>query len=233
MIEYGSMKAIIEKILASLVGTGIHLLHNRKTYKFAREEIRYLRFSFSQFGEDIGLERWFEEFFHIQKGVYVDAGAFHPIHCSNTLLLHKKGWHGVSIDMNADKIAVFNALRPSDLNICAAVSNVSGMARALHSGLVEEMVIDPNGDIPVRTLDDILAQTGFRQIDYLNIDCEGHDYDALRSIDLDLYQPKIITIEALGAEASSRIGSYLASKGYTFEEKFHFTLLFVRRKPAV
>jgi hypothetical protein len=117
------------------------------------------------------------------------------------------------------------------VNVHAAVSNVSGKARALHSGLVEEMVLDPNGDIPVRRLDDILAQTPFRKIDYLNIDCEGHDYDALRSIDLDLYQPKIITIEALGGEASSRLGDHLASKGYTLEEKFHFTLLFVRRKP--
>jgi FkbM family methyltransferase len=224
------MKAILEKIFASLVSIGIHRLHNRNTPKFSREEIRYLRLSFSAFGEDIGLGRWFDEFFHIQNGVYVDAGAYHPIHCSNTLLLHKKGWRGVSIDMNADKIALFNALRPGDVNVHAAVSNVSGKARALRSGLVEEMVLDPNGDIPVRRLDDILASTSFRKIDYLNIDCEGHDYDALRSIDLDLYQPKIITIEALGEEASSRLGDHLASKGYTLEEKFHFTLLFVRRR---
>jgi hypothetical protein len=74
--------------------------------------------------------------------------------------------------MNADKIALFNALRPGDVNVYAAVSNVSGKARTLHSGLVEEMVLDPNGDIPVRRLDDILAQTPFQKIDYLNIGAE-------------------------------------------------------------
>jgi hypothetical protein len=157
------------------------------------------------------------------------VGAFHPIHCSNTLLLHKKGWRGVNIDLNADKIARFNALRPGDVNVHAAVSNVSGKARALRSGLVEEMVLDSNGDILVWRLDDILAQSPFRKIDYLNIDCEGHDYDVMQSIDLDLYQPKVITVEALGTDASSRLGDYLTSKGYTLEEKFHYTLLFVRK----
>jgi len=224
------MKAIFERISASLVSAGIFFLHNRNTPKFTREEIRYLRFSFSQFGEDIGLGRWFDEFFKIKNGVYVDVGAFHPIHYSNTLLLHKKGWRGVNIDMNAGKIALFKVLRPGDVNVHAAVSNLSGKARALHAGLVEEMIFDPEGDIPVRRLDDILAETEFRKVDYLDIDCEGHDYDALQSIDLDLYQPKVITIEALGTEAASRLSDYLSSKGYALKEKFHFTLLFVREK---
>lgn len=224
------MKAIFERISASLVSAGIYILHNRNTPKFSREEIRFLRLSFSQFGEDIGLGRWFDQFFQINNGVYVDVGAFHPIYYSNTLLLHKKGWRGVNIDMNADKIALFKALRPGDINVHAAANNVSGTARALRSGLVEEMALDPTGDIPVRRLDDILAQTPFRKIDYLNIDCEGHDYDALQSIDLDLYQPKVITIEALGPQEASRLRDYLASKGYNFEEKFHYTLLFVRGK---
>lgn len=226
------MKGIFEKVSAALISAGIHFLHNRNTPKFSREELRCLRLSFSQFGEDIGLGRWFDEVFRIQAGVYVDVGAFHPIHHSNTLLLQKKGWRGVNIDMNADKIALFNALRPCDINVYAAVNNVAGKARALYSGLVEEMVLDPKGDIPVRRLDEILAQTPFRTIDYLDIDCEGHDYEALQSIDLDQYKPKVITIEALGVETASRLSDYLASKGYALKEKFHHTLLFVREEAA-
>lgn len=226
------MKAIFEKAIASLLSTGIYLLHNRSTPAFSREEIRYLKLSFSQFGEDIELVRWFDEHFQIQHGIYVDAGAYHPIHCSNTLLLHKKGWHGVNIDMNADKIARFNTLRPRDINVHAAVGNIPGTASSLRSGVVEQMVMDPAGAIPVRRLDDILAQTPFRQIDYLNIDCEGHDFDALQSIDLDLYQPKIITVEAWQPEDASRLSGYLAPKGYALEEKFHYTMLFVQTRPV-
>lgn len=187
-----------------------------------------MKLSFSQFGEDIGVIRWFDEHFQIQHGVYVDAGAYHPIHFSNTLLLHKKGWQGVNIDMNAAKIAQFNALRPSDRNVHAAVGNTSGKASSLRSGLVEQMVFDPNGSIPVRRLDDILAQTPFRSIDYLNIDCEGHDYAALQSINLDVYRPKIITVEAWAEDAAAALNRYLVPKGYALKETFHFTLLFVR-----
>lgn len=191
--------------------------------------MRYLRLSFSQFGEDIGLTRWFQEHFHIQQGVYVDVGAYHPIHCSNTLLLHKRGWRGVNIDMNAAKIARFNELRPGDVNVHAAVSDTTGKARSNHSGLVEEMIPDPDGDIPVRTLDDILATTHFQAIDYLNIDCEGHDLNALKSINLDQYQPKVITIEALGEEQSAAIRDYLNANDYHMKERFHYTSLFVKK----
>ncbi|UPJ51733.1 FkbM family methyltransferase [Bradyrhizobium sp. 200] len=226
----GRMRKILEKISASLVSAGIYLLHNRNTPRFSREEIRNLRLSFSQFGEDVGLDKWFDDFFQIRRGVYVDVGAFHPIRYSNTLLLYKKGWRGVNIDMNADKIALFKKLRPNDVNVHAAVNNASGTARALHSGLIEEMIFDPDGDVPVRRLNEILAETPYRRIDYLDIDCEGHDYDALQSIDLDLYQPKVITIEALETEAASRLDDYLSTKGYSLKEKFHYTLLFVRDK---
>src|SRR5690349_18388101 len=143
------MKVALLKLFAWLVSAGIYLLHNRNTLWFSREELRHVHLSFSQFGEDIGLAKWFDELFRIQRGIYVDVGAYHPIHFSNTLLLHKKGWRGVNIDMNADKIALFNKFRPDDVNVHAAVSNVAGKARALDSGLVERFISDPSGSIPV------------------------------------------------------------------------------------
>lgn len=222
------MKSLIERIAASSVSAGLNRLHNRSTPKFSREEIRHLRLSFSQFGEDIGIARWFREHFKIDRGIYVDVGAYHPTQFSNTLLLQKSGWRGVNIDMNAEKIARFKELRPNDINVHAAVSNSKGWAKSYGSGLVEEMKEDPNGTIPVRPLDDILSETPFKTIDYLNIDCEGHDYDVLQSIDLNLYQPKIITIEALGPAEASRLREYLVSRFYEPKEIFHFTTLFVR-----
>ena len=46
-------------------------------------------------------------------------------------------------------------------------------------------------------LDTILENSKYKnkQIDLLNIDVEGGDFDALRSIDLNIYKPKIICIE--------------------------------------
>ncbi len=222
------MKSFFENAAAYLVSTGLHWLHNRSTPAFSREEIRHLRLSFSQFGEDIGLQRWFDEHFKITRGIYVDVGAYHPIQFSNTLLLHKNGWRGVNIDMNADKISMFKQLRPDDVNVHSAVSNSQGWARSKRSGLVEEMEEDPHGTIPVRPLNDILSETSFQKIDYLNIDCEGHDFEVLQSVDLDSYQPKVITIEALGQAEEFRLRDYLVARSYAPKEVFHYTTLFVR-----
>ena len=76
---------------------------------------------FSQFGEDrILLEILKPKF---TKGFYVDVGCYHPKKHSNTYLLHKKGWSGINIDIEQNKIDVFNLMRPGDLNILAPVSN--------------------------------------------------------------------------------------------------------------
>jgi hypothetical protein len=57
------------------------------------------------------------------KGVYVDAGAFHPIFGSNTLLLHKKGWRGINVDLAAERVAEFNRYLPKDHNVVACLSD--------------------------------------------------------------------------------------------------------------
>ena len=36
---------------------------------------------------------------NLEKGFYVDAGCYHPLHLSNTYLLYKKKWNGINIDM--------------------------------------------------------------------------------------------------------------------------------------
>jgi hypothetical protein len=61
----------------------IYLLHNRATFPFNRLELQSVQFSFSQFGEDLAVDRLTEQF-ELETGIYVDAGAYHPIFGSNT-----------------------------------------------------------------------------------------------------------------------------------------------------
>ena len=63
---------------------------------------------------------------NINNGFYVDAGCYHPLHLSNTYLLHKRNWTGINIDVSRFSIDLFNFLRPNDLNINSAVSNTDG-----------------------------------------------------------------------------------------------------------
>ena len=81
------------------------------------------RVYYSQFGEDIVLR----EILHkdIVDGFYVDVGCFHPKKFSNTYFLYKLGWKGINIDMEEDKVSLFNLVRPKDINILSAISDVN------------------------------------------------------------------------------------------------------------
>ena len=57
---------------------------------------------YSQFGEDKILNELISKDFI--NGFYVDVGCFHPKKHSNTYMLFKRGWYGVNIDMEKDKV---------------------------------------------------------------------------------------------------------------------------------
>ena len=57
--------------------------------------------SFSQHGEDIVVYKLLESMFgslEVYNGFFVDLGAHHPFHYSNTMLLHLCGWKGLNVD---------------------------------------------------------------------------------------------------------------------------------------
>lgn len=236
------MKKLAERITASLFNILWFFLKNRQNLRLSREEIRAFTVSFSQFGEDLAVNRWVDEL-KIEKGTYLDIGAFHPTQWSNTLLLHKKGWDGVNIDMNPEKIRYFQILRPNDDNICCAISSSRTKYVIENKGRADErlklLTIDSDAQdldtITSKTLDDALKGILLerRTIDYVNIDCEGRDLDALRQLDLLKYNVSIITIEALEQSAQDSIINYMASKGYCLSEKIHWTLLLTKANKAM
>ena len=56
--------------------------------------IPYGQTSFSQEGEDLILQRYFEG---KTKGFFVDIGAHHPIRFSNTYHFYRRGWRGMVV----------------------------------------------------------------------------------------------------------------------------------------
>ncbi len=158
-------------------------------------------------GEDLVI---IENFKNIKNGIYVDAGCYHPLHLNNTFLLYKKGWRGINIDLSEYSIDLFNYLRPDDININNAVTNFDGEIKFYYQKKLSQLT-SVKKDTAIRRmqgkikekkikalkLDTILENSKYKnkQIDLLNIDVEGGDFDALRSIDLNIYKPKIICIE--------------------------------------
>jgi FkbM family methyltransferase len=237
------LRTVAEKALSTTANRLLTILRNRTDLRMTREEFRYSRVSFSQFGEDLAVLRWLDERLPNTTPTYVDAGCFHPIHCSNTLLLYKRGWRGINIDLLPEKIALFDRLRPGDQNVVAALSDAArDLGVVTYEGGLEDR-LDPDtsshphpGSLAVsrtqvvtRTLNDVLSKTRLRdkRIGYLNIDCEGHDLNVLRGLNLASYAPSIITIEAFEPNLDD-IRDYLTGVGYLLKEQLHYTLLFVR-----
>jgi FkbM family methyltransferase len=174
---------------------------------FFRSKFFIKRESYGFESEDIYID---EHLKNIHKGFYVDIGAFNPIRGSNTYLLYKRGWSGINVDADENSIRMFKILRRNDYNFNFAVSSSDSKEINLFYEKQSSAVKTVNSEFRDKTLrnfkikkvktsnfEDIMNKTNFsnRKIDFLNIDCEGSDYDVLKLIDLKKYEPKLICIE--------------------------------------
>ena len=163
--------------------------------------------SYSMEGEDLELLKMTK---NINQGFYVDAGCYHPIHLNNTYLLYKKNWSGLNIDLSEFSIDLFNYMRPNDVNVHSAISNSESEVIVYHQKKISQLTtINKNiakermqGPIKEKKmtskkLTTILDNSRFnnRKIDFLNIDLEGADMSTLRSLNFEIYRPKIICVE--------------------------------------
>ncbi|HTL88804.1 MAG TPA: FkbM family methyltransferase [Leptolyngbya sp.] len=186
--------------------------------------------SYSQTGEDRIIMHLLSS---TKKGFYVDVGCNHPQHRSNTFELYKKGWTGISIDANQKLIQKHFSTRPNDISIATAVSDREG--EALFTEFSEDCVSSLSAEhvkkwsarcevvqqttIATTTLTRILKEHHVPcEFELLSIDVEGHDFAALKSLDLKAYRPKLIVIEISQYEltnpASSEIYTYLIEHDY-------------------
>jgi FkbM family methyltransferase len=238
-----TVKNLVAKTLTPICSGLIYLLHNRNTFSFNRLELQSLQFSFSQFGEDLAVLRLAEQF-ALGKGIYVDAGAYHPVFGSNTLLLYKKGWRGINIDLAAERIVDFQRARPDDHNVVACLSNKVAPIRIAHYEIpstdrvveVDKDQRSMTGGQPVRfstatttTLTQVIEGSSFRlqDVKYLNVDCEGWDLPVLRGLDFDRCRPRIISVEAWNHTEQTAIGNFLVRYGYRLEIVIPPTMIFV------
>jgi len=203
---------------------------------------------FSQFGEDRIINELIKK--NYKNGFYVDVGCYHPKKYSNTHLLHKdRGWSGINIDIEEDKIKTFNILRPNDINICCPVSSVKKYIKInkfgnFHVGSYVSKVNNikniPSENVKLtKSLNQIIKNTKYknREIDLLNIDTEGSDFDVLKSIKLKKYNPKIIIIEShlkdINKILSSKIYKYLIKSKYKLRSWSFFSLIFCKNNSNI
>tara|TARA_B100001057_G_scaffold209702_1_gene210402 strand:- start:874 stop:1584 length:711 start_codon:yes stop_codon:yes gene_type:complete len=173
---------------------------------------RYLtkKKSYAMDGEDLAVNQYVEK---IEKGFYVDIGAHHPIQRNNTNLLFQRGWEGINIDINDFSIDLFNFLRPKDLNLLVAISDVEGKVTFYYQKKFSQLnttdkkiaIENFSGSFKERevnctTIQNILDNSRFKnkKINFLNIDIEGAEMKVLNTLNFEKHNPDLICIEILG-----------------------------------
>lgn len=202
------------------------------------------------FGEDLVIKEIFK---NKKKGFYVDVGCYHPIEGNNTYLLFRKGWTGINIDLNETSIELFNRARKNERNLNVAISNKSQKIKLYYRKKINMLnTINKNyakssfkkgfkvGYIQSETLNSILIKSKLKnkKIDFLNLDIEGNEINALKSLNFKKYNPRVICVE-IHNNTSGRnfknnvkkdlIYKFLENKGYKHIWKNEFSYIFKRK----
>ena len=206
----------------------------------------YANKSYSQEGEDMILKRLFEKQI---TGFYIDIGAHHPKRFSNTYHFYQKGWSGINIDAMPKSMKRFNKYRPRDINIEKPISEKKQILtfysfnepalNGFSKDLSEERngkngyFIESTNDIETSTLEDVLDYhlPENQEIDFLNIDSEGLDFEVLKSNNFEKHRPKVILIEILNSSLDtihkSNVSIFLKSIDYHVYAKSINTVVFI------
>jgi len=218
-------------------------------YYFYNIYIRNYKFLIngSQFGEEKFVLSFFDKEY---KGKFLDIGCFHPTRHNNTYKMYKNGWRGINIDLNPLTIDLFNFIRRKDININAAISNNEENKTLYfvdelntqntleanhlsflknHHNLKEEEI--SHQEIKTKKLDKILDTYNFNDIDFMNIDVEGHELNILNSIDFNKYRINFICIEMIDHNdqaklINEKLNIILEKNNYVLQKKIDFNFVY-------
>lgn len=228
----------------------LHPLRKRLS-TFRREYFDgYAQKSYSQEGEDMILRRIFEQ---KKTGFYVDVGAHHPKRFSNTYIFYTRGWRGINLDAMPGSMRLFNKIRPRDINIECGVGEsetrlqyymfnepaLNGFSKPLSEQRDTSQAnyhIIKTVPVQVRRLENILAEQlpPNQEIDFLSVDVEGLDLEALRSNNWEQFRPGFVLVEVLGSTLAgieqNPISRFLAEQGYEIYAKCKQTVFFRRQR---
>jgi FkbM family methyltransferase len=190
--------------------------------------------SHGQFGED----RILQEIFGARaEGYCVEIGAYDGRTGSASYAFEKRGWHCLLVEPIPALVEEIRKHRACAVVNCA-VSSEEGTASFFVAEHVEEMsTLDLTPDrrawieqvggavkeITVRTatLDALLAEAGFPEIQFITIDVEGHELEVLEGFTLETHRPRIVIIEDNSASddprasgGDPRVGRHMSEHGY-------------------
>lgn len=184
--------------------------------------------AYSQGDEETLIRAFFRD---RREGFFLDVGASHYEKDSTTFYLEKHlGWRGIAIDALEEFRADYGRFRPSTRFFAFFVTNQAGLRHDFYvytrdtrisSGSLERLRGLPRVkdryietiQVPTITLDRLLSEQKAARVDFVSMDIEGGEPEALEGFDIARYRPELLCVE-IHPTARDRVLAYLSSHGY-------------------
>lgn len=182
----------------------------------------------------LGADKWvLSKYKDSYKGFFIDIGAADGFVISNSCLLDSNGWKGIAVDafprnfenrantvveqavLSSKKDETVEFLVPKEYrDFSGIISNLGAHKDTLNMVETETM------QLKTSLLEDVLVKHNAPyQIDYMNLDIEGSEYEVLKTFPFDNYKVMYISVEHNHEEPKrTDIYNLLSKNGY-FREK--------------
>jgi len=173
-------------------------------------ELKALETTYGPAHNSEGPEEWIvRDFFKDARGgMFVDVGANHHQHLSNTYYLETTlGWTGVAIEPQKKFAEGWATFRPKTTFFPLFVSDVSNREATIYLS-ENDLVTSSSREFteafgpvtpstaPTTTLDDILDRLRITRVDFLSMDIELAEPQALAGFSIDRFRPRLAAVEA-------------------------------------
>jgi FkbM family methyltransferase len=176
------------------------------------------RESYSQFREDVVIAEELKDR-KASDAIYVDVGANHPSCLSNTYLLYRNGWSGVTIEPNSELVKLHRRFRRRDVQVAVGCGREAAL---LPFYLSQTPVLSSFSGkdvdhfsrteyLPILTLDQLLAPFQDKQVALLSIDTEGFDLLVLEGAKETLKRTHLVCIESNTEEERRNVQAALSA----------------------
>jgi len=193
----------------------------------------------------------------IQRPFYMDLGAHHPIHLSNTYLFYRRGGFGINVEANPKLAKYLSLKRPRDITLNVGVAPPDG---ALQGSLPFYVMTLPAlstfskddaerieretkirclriENVPTMSVEQVVEMySGGRNIDILTTDIEGWDEPVLMSLNYSRFRPFLICAETIDyhedhtIEKNNTLINFLCDKGYFVYADNYINTIFVDKE---
>lgn len=199
-------------------------------FDHVEDVVRLQRSEFSQGAEERVARAVFND---ARELFFLDVGSAHPQEISTTFYLENRlGWSGIAIDAQPEYGPQYATLRPNTTFVSYFVSDQDDEAETLYRDsrvpvvasnsrqVAEEQTQQAMGNLNIEeievttiSLNTLLERQGVEHVDFVSMDIEEHEPEALAGFDIEKYAPGLVCIEAHG-RTQDQLYAYFVEHGY-------------------